>query len=300
MLKKCTKCGIEKPLTTDFFHRGKDTKEGFKSACKKCRNADKAKWREDNRDRVNQQAKEYHINNREKRLKRAREYHIENRENRLEYAKEYHENNRKLRLEYAKEYYQNNKEAKLEYAKQWAKRNPEKIREGRRRYVKKNREKIKEEARLYRENNREKLRIRDRRRKQRPEVQEKIKAYKKSEKGRQTNKRHKHKRRQLERSLLVTLTLIQWNECKEYFNGECAYCRKKEKDLTQEHFVPVIKGGEYTVKNIIPACGSCNSSKCDKDFFVWYPKQGFYSERQMKKILKYLDIQENQQQIAFF
>ena len=298
MLKKCTKCGAEKPLTTEFFHRGKDTKEGFKSACKECRNADKSKWREANKDRVNQQAKEYHINNREKELERRRKYHQENRE---------------ARLEYSRQYYINNKEKKLEYGREWNKRNPEKRREYRRRYVEKNIEKVREADKHYRENNKEKIRIRDKKRRERPEVREfyrlnrlrpevkeQNKAYKKSERGRQANKRHKHKRRQLERNSIVTLSLTQWNDCKKHFNEKCAYCGEKDKDLTQEHFVPVIKGGEYTFKNIIPACGSCNSSKCDKDFFVWYPKQGFYSERQMKKILKYLDIQENQQQIAFF
>ena len=35
MSKKCTKCGIEKPL--DQYHRKSSSKDGRKSACKKCR-----------------------------------------------------------------------------------------------------------------------------------------------------------------------------------------------------------------------------------------------------------------------
>ena len=34
MLKRCTQCGIEQPL--DEFHRAKEGRFGFRSACKAC------------------------------------------------------------------------------------------------------------------------------------------------------------------------------------------------------------------------------------------------------------------------
>ena len=94
----------------------------------------------------------------------------------------------------------------------------------------------------------------------------------------------------------MQLTTEQWEDCIKHFEGKCAYCGKKKK-LTQEHFIPLSKGGEYSVNNIIPACGSCNSSKRDRDFFKWYPNQKFYSKTRENKILRYLeyDKQLNQQ-----
>lgn len=35
-LKKCTKCGIEKPATTEYFHRDKNRPSGLFSHCKQC------------------------------------------------------------------------------------------------------------------------------------------------------------------------------------------------------------------------------------------------------------------------
>ena len=45
--------------------------------------------------------------------------------------------------------------------------------------------------------------------------------------------------------------------------------------------------------NIIPICGSCNSSKCNKDFEEWYKTKDFYSEFRKQKIYEYLYKQAN-------
>ncbi len=37
-LKRCTKCGEEKPATTEFFHRDKRMKDGLRTMCKVCKN----------------------------------------------------------------------------------------------------------------------------------------------------------------------------------------------------------------------------------------------------------------------
>lgn len=95
------------------------------------------------------------------------------------------------------------------------------------------------------------------------------------------------RRRALKRSLPCTLTPQQWQECQDYFNNKCCYCGK-ELPLTQEHFIPLAMGGGYTQNNIIPACLSCNSGKCDKAFSEWYPKQKFYSKKRENAIMKYL------------
>lgn len=103
------------------------------------------------------------------------------------------------------------------------------------------------------------------------------------------------KRRSLLESLPKTFTENEWEECKKSFDYKCAYCGSNDKS-TQEHFIPVSKGGEYTKDNILPVCSSCNSSKRDREFFEWYPRHKSYSKEREKKILKYLNYNSNKVQ----
>ena len=106
------------------------------------------------------------------------------------------------------------------------------------------------------------------------------------------------RRMALKRKLSSTLTLAQWENMKMHFNNKCAYCGK-ELPLAQEHFLALTKGGEYTVNNIIPSCKTCNSSKCNKDFFTWYPKYKYFSKKREKIILKFLNYKNEIQQLTF-
>ncbi len=58
-------------------------------------------------------------------------------------------------------------------------------------------------------------------------------------------------------------TPVQWERVKKHFHYLCAYCGAKPKRLTKDHVVPLIKGGNHTISNIVPACHSCNSKKKD-------------------------------------
>jgi 5-methylcytosine-specific restriction endonuclease McrA len=71
----------------------------------------------------------------------------------------------------------------------------------------------------------------------------------------------------------------QWGE----FGHRCAYCGASG-DLEVEHVIPISKGGEHHLGNIVPACHSCNSSKRSKDAHDWYKAQPFYKESQWQKI----------------
>lgn len=109
-----------------------------------------------------------------------------------------------------------------------------------------------------------------------------------------------HKRRALARNIETDFSEINWESCKASFDKKCAYCGAKRK-LTQDHFIALSKGGEYTINNIIPVCLPCNASKNDKDFFEWYPNQEFYSRIRENKIISYLNYnKEKQQQLALF
>lgn len=67
------------------------------------------------------------------------------------------------------------------------------------------------------------------------------------------------------------LTYAQWLEILAAYDYRCVYCpascpdcKKRTHKLTQDHVTPISKGGHHTRSNIVPACGSCNSSKRDR------------------------------------
>ena len=96
------------------------------------------------------------------------------------------------------------------------------------------------------------------------------------------------RRRERTKNVISNFTNTDWKKCKEFFNNECAYCGRKLKNLTQDHFIPLSKGGNYTKDNIVPACRNCNCRKHNKDFNTWYKEQKFYSEEKESKIINYL------------
>ena len=69
------------------------------------------------------------------------------------------------------------------------------------------------------------------------------------------------------KGLPATLTIQQWCAILVAYKYQCAYCGKKEtkkRSLTQDHVLPLSKGGGTTPENIVPACKSCNSAKGDR------------------------------------
>mgnify|MGYP001617551454 CR=1 FL=1 len=58
------------------------------------------------------------------------------------------------------------------------------------------------------------------------------------------------------------LSAAQWREIQAAYAHRCAYCGKRAKGhLTQDHITPLIKGGNHTASNVLPACRSCNARK---------------------------------------
>jgi hypothetical protein len=67
---------------------------------------------------------------------------------------------------------------------------------------------------------------------------------------------------------IADLSPEQFEEIKIASNYRCAYCldncqacKQKTHVLHQEHIEPLVHGGNYTVQNILPSCGDCNSRK---------------------------------------
>ena len=51
----------------------------------------------------------------------------------------------------------------------------------------------------------------------------------------------------------------------------CVYCGLTD-NLSTDHIMPIVKGGNQDPKNLIKACRSCNSSKNNSFFIDWYGK----------------------------
>jgi 5-methylcytosine-specific restriction endonuclease McrA len=85
------------------------------------------------------------------------------------------------------------------------------------------------------------------------------KKYRQSDKGKAVMARKGNKRR-AEISMLSTLTAQEWNDIKKQYKYKCVYCGQV-KPLSQDHIVPISKGGNHIKENIVPACKSCNSIK---------------------------------------
>lgn len=200
---------------------------------------------------------------------------------------------RECRSAEKKQYYETHKEKTSINRKLYYELHKEQEKEAMKLYRVKNKEYLNEMARLYQINNKEERKQYRERKKE--YFKEKHKQYKLNNPD--YNKTNCQRRKAKKMSLPNDLTIQQWEECKKTFNNKCCYCGK-DGVMTQEHFVPLSKGGEYTINNIIPACASCNFSKHNKDFFEWYPQQKFYNKKREQKILKYLNYNNGIQQLA--
>lgn len=60
----------------------------------------------------------------------------------------------------------------------------------------------------------------------------------------------------------------QWTALKEAWGG-CAYCGATGKPLQRDCVRALSRGGRYTLENIVPACGACNTSKCNDEVTGW-------------------------------
>jgi hypothetical protein len=63
------------------------------------------------------------------------------------------------------------------------------------------------------------------------------------------------------------LTDEQWHALMDAWAG-CAYCGGQDA-LQKDCMLPISVGGRYTLSNVVPACRSCNASKCNTEVTAW-------------------------------
>lgn len=70
-------------------------------------------------------------------------------------------------------------------------------------------------------------------------------------------------------SVTHDLSDAEWTALQAAWGGGCAYCGATNKPLQRDCVLPISRGGRYTLDNVAPACGSCNSSKCNDEVTGW-------------------------------
>lgn len=102
----------------------------------------------------------------------------------------------------------------------------------------------------YRANNRER-------------INKTIQNYRKTPEGNFKQRQKDHNRRIIEIECVGSHSFEEWENIKRNFNYTCPACGKSEPEivLTEDHIVPLIKGGTNWISNIQPLCKSCNSKK---------------------------------------
>mgnify|MGYP003392305564 CR=1 FL=1 len=74
------------------------------------------------------------------------------------------------------------------------------------------------------------------------------------------------------------LSTDQWLALKVAWSG-CAYCGATDGALQRDCVLALSRGGRYTLQNIVPACRSCNASKCNHEVTGWLRRRGHDESR---------------------
>jgi hypothetical protein len=68
--------------------------------------------------------------------------------------------------------------------------------------------------------------------------------------------------------LRTDFTWEAWRRMLAAFGWACAYCGSQD-EIGQDHVVPVSRGGQDLMSNILPACACCNRAKGHRELVPW-------------------------------
>ena len=188
---------------------------------------------------------------------------------------------RQERKVYNNQYYQQHKEKCLEYCKKYYYKNIERIEKRNKEYNKNHRlerkqyrDKHKEEFKIYNKKyyREHKERIDFLSKEHRKKHKEQYKLWQKQ--WTERNRTYKNflnlRRRIIKLNTEGSHTFDEWDKLKAQYNYICPCCGEKEpfkgkfKSLTEDHIIPLSKGGSDYIENIQPLCMHCNIKKHTK------------------------------------
>jgi 5-methylcytosine-specific restriction endonuclease McrA len=91
----------------------------------------------------------------------------------------------------------------------------------------------------------------------------------------------RRRRRRID-AVVHDLTEVQWVALKDAWQG-CAYCGATDRPLQRDCVLPISRGGRYTLGNVVPACGSCNASKCNDEVTGWLRRKRLDERRFLER-----------------
>lgn len=224
--RRCTKCGVEKPATLEYFRKHTSCSLGLNTQCKTCC-SDYQKRRVANARLTGNctvgragclgkplpgKTRCWACNAKERAL--AADWRCRNPEKSRETVREC----RRRRPDVIVEWRKRNRERLNRKHREWLASSP----------VAK--ESVRAKNRAWREKNRDRLAA------------------------------NKHRRRaRLLDGVSPGVTSEEWAAIVGRFGGKCAYCGQPGK--TRDHVIPLSKGGRDEPSNVVPACRKCNSAK---------------------------------------
>ncbi|MDN3495219.1 HNH endonuclease signature motif containing protein [Planococcus sp. APC 4015] len=78
------------------------------------------------------------------------------------------------------------------------------------------------------------------------------------------------------------LTTAEWFRIVEAWSV-CAYCGADGAALQKDCVLPISRGGRYTIDNVVPACRSCNASKCNEEVTSWMRRRRLDEPRFLRR-----------------
>lgn len=289
--KQCSRCLAFLPPDREHFGSRKNTPDGLDWYCRPCKAAIKRQRRvnnlEEERRKGRQYAARYSATNRDKVNETARKWRNANKD-RLnakrrtpeERAKSSassrawrHRHPDRVRAGKAKNYARR-RDHIIQYQKRYRANNRDKIAARNRKYQAEHKDELREYYRKYNQRHRDKVNERSRRNYHRNIFYNRAYKRQQAKKHREQYRVHKLWRRARQHALPVAFTNADWEHCLKHFNGCCAYCGSQAglwNPITADHFIPLTDPScPGTVpNNMIPACKSCNSGKCDRDPAEW-------------------------------
>lgn len=79
----------------------------------------------------------------------------------------------------------------------------------------------------------------------------------------------RNRARRLKLSKYLRISQKQINNLIERYNYCCYYCKCNLVKTHMDHYIPLSRGGDHIIENIVPSCNICNLSKGSKLISEW-------------------------------